>query len=124
MVVLYGAMMIFLNVHSFNLNNEIITLKQDIEDMETQNKRLAYQIQEKSSLERVAEIARTQLGMVSPDMARAYLTEDILPVYVSAEAETEETENQTGMQKLYTITKQWGRKAFQTGMEWLAACSR
>ena len=113
--------MVFLCSKSSMLSYDIINLKSDIASLETDNKRLAFQIQEKSSLERIAEIATTQLGMVKPDITKAYITDNIQPAQIPVTEENVEADQETAFQKLYASLKSLGDKAIKSGINFLAS---
>lgn len=120
-LVIYGILMVFLCSKSSMLSYDIINLKSDIASLETDNKRLAFQIQEKSSLERIAEIATTQLGMVKPDITKAYITDNIQPAQIPVTEENVEADQETAFQKLYASLKSLGDKAIKSGINFLAS---
>lgn len=56
-----------LYIHSALLGYEIVSLKQEISNLETNNNRLEYKIAQLSSLERVQAVAETKLQMCRPE---------------------------------------------------------
>jgi len=63
----YALILVFLCIKSATLGYQIENLKQDIQNIETANYRMDYEIAEKSSLDRVESVAVAELGMYKPD---------------------------------------------------------
>lgn len=63
----FALLLVFLCIKSATLGYQIEKLELDIQGLETANNRLEFQIAEKSSLERVAQVAVADLGMYKPD---------------------------------------------------------
>lgn len=64
----YALILVFLCIKSATLGYQIEQLQKDVQNIETANHRLEYQIAEKSSLARVEQVAVAQLGMYKPDV--------------------------------------------------------
>src|ERR1035437_3966504 len=63
----YALLLVFLCMKSATLGYQIEKLDLDVQNIETANQRLDYQIAEKSSLASVEQVATVQLGMYKPD---------------------------------------------------------
>ena len=81
---------------------------------------MAYEIQEKGSLSRIAEIATTQLGMVKPDMANVYVADTIRPAQISMPDEEAE-EKEPVMDSLAAYLKRFSSWVVRSSLELLAA---
>lgn len=66
-----SLLLVFMCIKGATLGYQIEQLQSDIQNLETSNNRLDYQIAEKSSLARIEQIATTQLGMYKPDSSTA-----------------------------------------------------
>lgn len=63
----YALVLVFLCIKSATLGYQIVGLQKQIENLETANKRMEYQIASQTSLQRVEEVAVKELGMSKPD---------------------------------------------------------
>jgi cell division protein FtsL len=97
----YALILVFLCMKSAALGYQIENLQIDIQNIETANYRLDYQIAEKSSLARVEQVAVAQLGMYKPEsktsLAMAVKSE---PVKVAAAAASS-TQEKSLSQKIF-----------------------
>ncbi|KUG03556.1 hypothetical protein ASZ90_018989 [hydrocarbon metagenome] len=64
---LYGLLLVFLCIKSATLGYQIVSLEKDISNLQTANHRIEYQIAQKTSLQRVAEVAQNELNMYKPN---------------------------------------------------------
>jgi len=95
-----ALLLVFLCIKSATLGYQIEQLELDVQNLETANHRLDYQIAEKSSLARVERVAVTDLGMYKPD-SKTSIAMDVKaePVQV-ASAATTPTDDKNISQKL------------------------
>jgi cell division protein FtsL len=71
----YALLLVFLCIKSSILGYQIEQMGKDVQDLETANQRLEYQIAQKSSLDRVERIAVANLGMCKPDLNKSIAME-------------------------------------------------
>ena len=71
----YALILVYLCMSSSSLGYKIEKLEKDIQNLETANNRMEYQIAQKSSLDRVAQVAVTDLGMYKPDATKSIAME-------------------------------------------------
>lgn len=64
---IYAIVLVFLCMKSAALGYQILALENNIQQIETSNKQLEYQIAQKSSLQRIEKVAVKDLGMYTPD---------------------------------------------------------
>ncbi len=95
-----ALLLVFLCIKSATLGYQIEQLETDIQNLETANYRLDYQIAEKSSLARVEQIATTQLGMYKPDSTTAIAMEAKTEPVQVASAPAAPADNENISQKL------------------------
>jgi cell division protein FtsL len=67
----YALILVFLCMSSSSLGYKIERLEKEIQNLETSNYRMEYQIAQKTSLDRVSQIAITDLGMYKPDSSKS-----------------------------------------------------
>jgi len=96
----FALLLVLLSIKSATLGYQIEKLDVDIQNLETANHRLEFQIAEKSSLERVERVAVANLGMYKPD-TKTSIAMDVQaePVQV-ANATATTTDNKNISQKL------------------------
>jgi cell division protein FtsL len=83
----YALLLVFLCIKSATLGYQVEQLKLDVQNIETANNRLDYQIAEKSSLARVERVAVTNLGMYKPDSKTSIAMDvKVQPVQVASTA--------------------------------------
>lgn len=63
----YALLLVYLCIKSATLGYQIVDLQKQINTLETDNKRIEYQIANATSLERVEEYAVKELGMCKPE---------------------------------------------------------
>jgi cell division protein FtsL len=63
----YALILVFLCTSSSSLGYKIGKLEKEIKNLETSNSRIEYEIAQKTSLDRVAQVAVADLGMHKPD---------------------------------------------------------
>lgn len=68
-IVLFSVAAVFLYVQGALMGYKVVGLKARVNELETQNKRLEYKIAQLSSLDRIAYIAETHMGMCKPEEA-------------------------------------------------------
>ncbi len=71
----YALILVFLCMSSSSLGYKIEGLEKDIQSLETANHRMEYQIAQKTSLDRVAQVAVADLGMYKPDSNKSIAME-------------------------------------------------
>jgi cell division protein FtsL len=102
----YALILVFLCMKSATLGYQIETLQQDVQNIETSNQRLEYQIAEKSSLPRVEQVASTQLGMYKPDVKTSIAldvqTEPVQVASTSTDATADKSLSQEILNKMYS----------------------
>lgn len=99
----YALLLVYLCIKSATLGYQIETLQADIQNIQTANNRLDYQIAEKSSLARVEQVAIADLGMYKPDDKASIpveVTEDQTGSVQVASAPAAADENKTLSQKI------------------------
>ena len=84
---------------------QIDILQQDVQNIETSNQRIEYQIAERSSLARVEQVASAQLGMYKPDVTTS-IAMDVQPepvqvVAASTDATDDMSLSQVILNKMY-----------------------
>lgn len=101
----YAVLLVFLCAKSSTLGYEIEGLNKDIQNLETANHRLEYQISQKSSLSRVEKLASTKLGMQKLDLNNSIAMEapsQPLKVASKADPKMSNTISQKPLYKIYT----------------------
>lgn len=63
----YAMILVYFCIQSATLGYQIVDLDNSIQNLENSNKRLEYQIAQKTSLQKVEKIAGKELGMYKPD---------------------------------------------------------
>jgi cell division protein FtsL len=63
---IYALVLVFFCMKSSSLGYQIVALENNIQQIETSNNRMEYQIAQKSSLQRIEKIAAKDLGMYKP----------------------------------------------------------
>jgi cell division protein FtsL len=71
----YALILVFLCMSSSTLGYKIGNLEKDIQNLETANHRMDYEIAQKTSLDRVAQVAAADLGMYKPDIKKSIAIE-------------------------------------------------
>lgn len=109
MVFGYALILVFLCMKSATLGYQIEKLEVDVQNLETANHRLDYQIAEKSSLNRVEWVAVSQLGMYKPNsrdskasVAMAVKTEPIKVASTSAISREPESISQRLFNRMFS----------------------
>jgi len=99
----FSLLLVFLCIKSATLGYQIENLEKDIQGLETANHRLEFQIAEKSSLARVAQVAVADLGMYKPD-SKTSIAMDVKaePIQVASVAATT-TDDKNISQKVLNI---------------------
>jgi cell division protein FtsL len=69
----YALLLVFLCTKSAALGYQIVALQKDIHNLETDNKRVEYQIASQTSLQRVEAKAVKDLGMYKPDASSMFM---------------------------------------------------
>lgn len=111
---LYGLFLVFLCIKSATLGYQIVQLEQDISKLQTSNQRIEYQMAQMTSLQRIEEVAHSELNMYEPDsnINRAFLKTDNLssrnnPNTVSKSEEMASADaNRSSLEKLYASLMQ------------------
>ncbi len=67
----YALVLVFMCIKSATLGYQIEQMTKDVQNLETANQRIAYQTAQKSSLDRVEQIAVANLGMYRPDLNKS-----------------------------------------------------
>ncbi|MEN6350656.1 MAG: cell division protein FtsL [Syntrophomonas sp.] len=62
----FAILVVYLCIKTSTLGYQIVALQNDIDKLETSNKRMEYEIAQKSSLQRIEQVATNQLGMFKP----------------------------------------------------------
>ncbi|MDD4170669.1 MAG: hypothetical protein PHQ94_00370 [Syntrophomonas sp.] len=101
----YALILVFLCIKSATLGYQIDILQQDVQNIETSNQRIEYQIAERSSLARVEQVASAQLGMYKPDVTTS-IAMDVQPepvqvVAASTDATDDMSLSQVILNKMY-----------------------
>lgn len=65
---LYALALVFFCIKSAALGYQIVALENNIQQIETSNKQMEYQIAQKSALPRIEKIAVKDLGMYKPEL--------------------------------------------------------
>jgi len=68
-IILFSVAAVFLYVQGALMGYKLVGLKAQVSELETQNKRMEYKIAQLSSLDRIAYIAETRMGMCKPEEA-------------------------------------------------------
>ncbi|MEN6461219.1 MAG: hypothetical protein ABFC94_07625 [Syntrophomonas sp.] len=63
---IYALVLVFFCIKSAALGYQILALENSIQEIETANKQMEYQIAQKSSLQRIEKVAAKDLGMYKP----------------------------------------------------------
>lgn len=63
----YALLLVYLCIKSATLGYQIVEVQKQIDNLETDNKRIEYQIANQTSLQRIEELAVKDLGMYKPD---------------------------------------------------------
>jgi len=102
----YGVFLVFLCMCSAMLDYQIHGLQKEISQLQTENKRLQYSIEQLSSLDRIERIATEELNMVKADWNNAYAVA-VLPSNVNNATANQAAEtdiikvSEKPLQKLY-----------------------
>lgn len=111
----YAMLLVTLCIKSATLGYQIEKLETDIQNLETANHRLDYQIAAKTSLNRVEWFAASQLGMYKPISSEkaASLAMDLKSQPISVASNTSSSQSETSLsQKLKnTMYSSWSRLA-------------
>ncbi len=119
-VVIYAIVLTGICAKGSMMSYDVIRLENEIEKLEATNKQLAFEIQEKGSLSRIAEIASTQLGMVKPDMTNVYVADTIRPAQISMPDEEVE-EKEPALDRLFASFKKFSSWVVRSSLELLAS---
>jgi len=119
MVTLFGLglLSVFVRCQVAVLGYKIVQLKQEVADLDQENRRLELRIAELSSPSRIETLAVTQLGMCKPDkMQTVALKEQTPPATVIANSHREDSEGvaenrERPMEKLYRAIVRLGSTA-------------
>lgn len=113
----YSLLLVALCIKSATLGYQIEKLEADIQNLETVNHRLDYQIAEKSSLSRVEWVAVTQLGMYKPvssnkeaSLAMEVKAEPIQVASTSHSSQQQKSLSQKLLDKVYNSWSQLAQK--------------
>ncbi len=96
----YALILVFLCMSSSSLGYKIGMLEKDIQVLETANYRIDYQIAQKTSLDRVAQVAMADLGMYKPDPNKSIAMEVKAEPITIANTVTSTADEKTMSQKL------------------------
>lgn len=96
----YALILVFLCMSSSTLGYQIGKLEKDIQNLETANNRMDYQIAQKTSLDRVAQVAVADLGMYKPDSTKSIAMEFKAEPVKVASTGTTTTDDKSLSQKL------------------------
>ncbi|PKM77631.1 MAG: hypothetical protein CVU90_05990 [Firmicutes bacterium HGW-Firmicutes-15] len=96
----YALILVFLCMSSSSLGYKIGNLEKDIQNLETANNRMEYQIAQKTSLDRVAQVAVADLGMYKPDLNKSIAMEVKAEPINIAKTVTSTTDDKSISQKL------------------------
>ena len=96
----YALILVFLCMSSSSLGYKIDKLEKDIQTLETANNRMDYQIAQKTSLDRVAQVAAADLGMYKPDSNKSIAMEVKADPINVAKTATSTTDDKSISQKL------------------------
>ncbi len=103
---IYGLVLVYICIKSATLGYQIVSLEQDLKNYEAANARLQYSIQESCSLDKVEQIAVSELGMSKPEKHVAVALSDpkvtIAPDNPDAEINTVSAAEEKPLYKLYT----------------------
>lgn len=103
----FALLVVYLCIKTSTLGYQIVSLEKDINNLETANQRMAYEIAEKSSLQRIEQIATSKLGMNKPEMDGAFTVmvppKDVQQVKLAREEQSKTTDlpGQKSLQKIY-----------------------
>lgn len=76
----YALLLVYLCIKSATLGYEIVSLENEIQRMETSNKRMEYAIAQKTSLDIIEKRAIEELGMLSPGSEMSYAVAVVIPM--------------------------------------------
>jgi cell division protein FtsL len=104
----YALVLVYLCIKSATLGYQIVDLEKQIDNLETSNKRIEYQIATETSLQRVEKVAVKELGMYKPD------TSSVLQI--AAQPEPVKTTEASGgtVSKQHTAGSSILQKTYQT----------
>ncbi|MGR6836194.1 hypothetical protein [Syntrophomonas erecta] len=66
-IFIYALVLVYLCIRGAVLGYQIVSLENDIRGLETANHRMEYEVEVKTSLEHIEQVASTQMGMVKPE---------------------------------------------------------
>ena len=72
-IFVYALLLAGLSLYNHVLDYSITALQSDIDRLYTDNQRLEYRIEQLSSLERVEQVAVSELGMLRPELQNIYI---------------------------------------------------
>ena len=105
----YALLLVYLCIKSATLGYEIVSLENEIQRMETSNKRMEYAIAQKTSLDVIEKRASEELGMLSPGSEMSYAVaatilmekEDIADTTLPKAAANNNINDEKPLEKLY-----------------------
>ncbi|MDO4539509.1 MAG: hypothetical protein Q4B48_00205 [Syntrophomonadaceae bacterium] len=106
-ILMFGLalLLVFLCINHAVLNYQILSLEKENSRLETERMRLEYQISQQQSLDRIAELAATELNMVRPGLETSYIVAMAAePLVMMEESDTgaiAEMEEKRGLSRLY-----------------------
>ncbi|HWP98547.1 MAG TPA: hypothetical protein VN426_17025 [Syntrophomonadaceae bacterium] len=100
----YGLLLVFLCTAGAGLNYQVISMEKDIENLQSSNARLEYEIAQGTSLDQIEKLAETDLGMHKPDLALSMVAPAASsePIKSPVQAQAQQASSQGTLEKIYS----------------------
>lgn len=102
-------------VTSYYLSMELEQLQEQVNALEQRNDHLLINLESQRSLQKIEQLARTQLGMVEPERVSSLVVERSTPAFYQGESRFVETPAVKDSHGVFATLAAWLNKAFPLG---------